>query len=214
MSHSWPLAALLALVVTVPAIAAEPVGAFSAGGLGGWQERSFKGNSRYRLTELDGRQVLHASCDGGASVLYREQKIDLNETPVLQWSWRVEETFTGVNERSKAGDDYPARVYVVVDGGLLAWRTIAMNYVWASEQPKDSAWDNAFIGNAKMLALRSGSGEAGQWQQESRNVREDFRRFHGRDIDRIDGVAVMTDCDNTGGQAEAWFGDIRFVPAR
>jgi hypothetical protein len=213
MSRSWPLAAVLALAVTVPAIAAEPVGAFSAGELGGWQEKSFKGNSRYELTELDGRQVLHASCDGGASVLYREQKIDLNATPVLQWSWRVDETFTGVNERSKAGDDYPARVYVVVDGGLLAWRTIAMNYVWASAQPKDSAWDNAFVGNAKMLALRSGSGEAGQWQQESRNVREDFRSFHGRDIDRIDGVAVMTDCDNTGGQAEAWFGDIRFVPA-
>lgn len=210
MSPSRFLASLLALALA-PAAFAQRVSAFTAGELAGWQERSFKGNSHYRIAEIDGERALHASCKGGASVLYREQKIDLTKTPVLQWAWRVDDTFAAIDERSKGGDDYPARVYVVVDGGLLAWRTIAMNYVWASEQPKGSAWDSAFTGNAQMLALRSGPAEAGQWRQESRNVREDFRRFHGRDIEHIDGVAVMTDCDNTGGSAEAWFGDLRFV---
>ncbi|WP_226801612.1 DUF3047 domain-containing protein [Alkalilimnicola sp. S0819] len=197
------------LLLLASATAAE-IPAFSRTGLSGWEERSFEGNSRYRLEEQNGRQVLHASCDGTASVLYREQEVDLRETPILRWRWRVDEVFQGNDERSKAGDDYAARVYVVVDGGLLPWRTLAVNYVWAGGEPRGQAWPNAFTGNAMMLALRSGERDTGAWREERRDVREDFRRLHEREIDVIDGVALMTDCDNTGGQAEAWFGDIRF----
>lgn len=198
------------LLLLAGAAAALTVGEFSTGSLAGWQEKSLAGHSRYRLVELGGRRVLHASCDGGASVLYRKLPVDLVATPVMSWSWRVERVYSEVDERSKAGDDYPARVYVVVDGGLLPWRTRALNYVWASVEPVGATWNNAFVANAKMLALRSGDAEAGRWQSERRNVREDFSRLHGEDVKRIDGVALMTDCDNTGGTAEAWYGDIRF----
>lgn len=199
------------VLVGVLPLAALTLGAFAEGDLQGWQEKSFSGHSKYELVERDGRQVLHASCAGGASVLYREQQIDLTRTPILEWSWRVDAVFAGTDERGKAGDDYPARVYVVVDGGLLPWRTLAVNYVWASTLPAGTEWPNAFTGNAAMLALRSGTDEAGAWHSERRNVRADFRRLHGKRVERIDGVAIMTDCDNTGGTAEAWFGDLRFV---
>ena len=192
-------------------LAAQPAGAFFEDGLQGWKEKSFAGHSRYQIVEKDGRRALHGACDGGASVLYREQEIDLSETPVLAWSWRVDRVYPGVDERQKSGDDYPARVYVVIDGGLLPWRTLAINYVWASAEPEGAAWDNAFISNAKMLALRSGTEDAGRWVSEARNIRDDFRLLHGRDVKRIDGIAIMTDCDNTGGRAEAWFSDMRFV---
>jgi hypothetical protein len=211
MPMSFKSLMAIAALAAVPATAAERVGAFSDGSLAGWEEKSFEGSTDYTLVRRDDRSVLHARCDGTASVLYREQEVDLRETPILQWSWRVDAVFSGIEERSKRGDDYPARVYVVVGGGLLPWRSIALNYVWASELPQGADWPNAFTDNAHMIALRSGTTGAGQWQTESRNVREDFRRAFGREIDSIDGVAVMTDCDNTGGQAEAWYGDLRFV---
>jgi hypothetical protein len=204
-------ACLIGLLAAAMVSADVVVGAFSNNTLDGWEERSFKGHTRYTLVERDSRTVLHASCSGTASVLFREHQVDLTRTPVLQWTWRVDRVFEGLDERTRAGDDYPARVYVVVGGGLLAWRTIAVNYVWASREPPEAAWPNAFTSNAKMLAIRSGDADSGRWHKESRNVREDFRRLHGRDVEVIDGVAVMTDCDNTGGQAEAWYGDIEFV---
>jgi hypothetical protein len=210
------LVLLITVLAALPARAAITVGAFSEGELDGWQEKSFQGNTSYRLTARDGRTVLHAQCDNSASVLYLERKIDLRKTPVMRWSWRVDRTLTGLDETRKSGDDYPARVYVVVDGGLFAWRTIAVNYVWASSQPAGASWPNAFVSNAMMLALRSAD-EVGQWHSEARDVRRDFQRLHGRDVTRIDGVAIMTDCDNSGGHAEAWYGDIVFseeAPAR
>jgi hypothetical protein len=100
---------------------------------------------------------------------------------------------------------------VVVDGGLLPWRTLAVNYVWASREAEGSDWSNAYTGNAHVVALRSGDADTGGWQTELRDVREDFKRYHGKDITHIDGVAIMTDCDDTGGRAEAWYGDIEFL---
>lgn len=206
---------LLAWLVCLPGPAAAdvPVGRFSAGDLSGWEERSFSGHTQYRLVENQGETVLHAVCDAGASILFRKLSVDLTSTPWVSWRWRVDGVFEGLDERSKAGDDYPARLYVVVDGGMLPWRTRAVNYVWASREPVGSDWPNAYTDSARMLALRSGDTDAGRWRRELRNVAEDFARLHGRPVSRIDGVAVMTDCDNGGGRAEAWFGDIRFLAA-
>jgi hypothetical protein len=205
------LSAALLLIPLSGALAAElGVGRFSTGDVTGWSERSFAGNTDYTLAQDAGRSVLHAQCTGAASALYKEQRIDLKRTPIINWSWRVDETFASIDETTKAGDDYPARVYVVVSGGIRAWRTRAVNYVWASKQPVGASWPNAFTRNAQMLALRSGP-QPGVWVKESRNVIEDFERLHGRRIDAIDGVAIMTDCDNTGGSVQAWYGDIYFT---
>lgn len=190
---------------------ALPLSQFGAGSLEGWEENSFAGNTRYELVERDGERVLHARCDNSASVLFLRKRIDLRKTPYLRWRWRVDEVLSGLDERSKTGDDYPARIYVVKDGGLLPWRTLAVNYVFASRQPKGADWPNAFTGNAHMLAVRSGEADTGRWHTELRDVRADFQRLHGRELDSIDGVAIMTDCDNTHGQAEAWYGEIEFL---
>lgn len=179
-----------------------------------WRHHSFSGATRYQAVHVDGREALHARCAASASGLVLERTIDLRRTPILEWSWRVDETFPpGIDERTRAGDDYPARLYVVKDGGVLRWRSRAVNYAWASAMPAGSAWHNAYLGQAHMLTLRSGPPDApGQWVTERRNVREDFRRFHGMEIDSIDAVAIMTDCDDRGETAEAWYGAIRFLP--
>jgi hypothetical protein len=116
----------------------------------------------------------------------------------------------GADERTRAGDDYPARVYVVFTGGLAFWRTRAINYVWSNNQPIDSSWRNAFTGNARMIAVESGSERVGEWIEEHRDVRADYRSLFGAEPGNVDAVAIMTDTDNTGAVATAWYGDIWF----
>ncbi len=208
------LCASVLILLGLPGIAlAEtlPIGQFSAGELDGWEEKSFVGSTRYQIADTPQGKALHAHARKSASGMFKKVRIDLTRTPWLHWSWRVDEVFSGNDERSKAGDDYPARVYVVVDGGMFFWRTRAVNYVWSSNQPPGTSWPNAFTGNAMMVAVRSGRADTGRWVRERRNVREDLKRLFGEDITRIDAVAVMTDSDNTGGEADAFYGDIYFA---
>lgn len=186
------------------------VGAFSARDLSGWEKEAFTGETAYTLVEEDGRWVLRADSQGTASGLYRKLSVDLNRTPYLNWSWRVANVLEGIDERTKVGDDYPARVYVVVSGGVFFWRTRAVNYVWSSHQPVGSTWPNAYTGNAMMMALQSGKAQVGQWVTEKRNVQADFQRLFGAAIDHIDAVAIMTDTDDSSQAATAWYGDLYF----
>lgn len=187
------------------------IGDFSSGSLRDWEAQSFKGRTQYRLVERDGVQVLKADSTASASGLFRKQRIDLTHTPFLNWRWRIENRLGGLNEQSKPGDDYAARVYVVVSGGLTFWRRKALNYVWASTSPKGKIWPNAFAGDrVMMIALRSSSDEVATWYREKRNVLDDLRQQFGEDIRFIDAVAIMTDTDNAGGRATAYYGDIFF----
>ena len=211
----FKLAAIVFLAFACRLAAAEPltipVGEFSREKLDEWEEKSFEGNTRYTLVEQGGRQVLKAESRAAASGLFREILVDLDKTPFLNWSWRIENSLEGLDEQTKQGDDYPARIYVVVSGGLAFWRTRAVNYVWASRLPRGFEWPNAFAGdNAMMVALRSGEARARKWVREKRDVRADLRRFFGNDIRYIDGVALMTDTDNSLQQATAYYGDIFF----
>jgi hypothetical protein len=187
------------------------IGDFSSGSLQGWRTQAFKGETQYRLVEQDGVTVLRANSSAAASGLFRKQRIDLTKTPFLNWRWRIENGLGRLNEQSKPGDDYAARVYVVIDGGLAFWRKKALNYVWASSSPKGKIWPNAFAGEqVMMIALRSSGDRPAVWYEEKRNIREDLREQFGEDIPSIDAVAIMTDTDNAGGRATAFYGDIFF----
>lgn len=186
------------------------VGAFESGDLEGWEPEVFVGETRYEIVELNGRQALYAHSDGTASGLYREIEIDLTETPYLNWRWKVGNVLEDLDETTEAGDDYAARVYVVVSSGVLFWRTWAISYVWSGSQPEGATWPNAYTEHVEMVAVASGEERVGEWVTHRRNIREDFRERHGRDIDRIDAVALMTDTDDSGLEAEAWYGDIWF----
>jgi len=130
---------------------------FSRGDLGGWQLKAFSGETRYSLQNKDGLTVLRADSSAAASGLYREVSIDLDQTPILNWAWKIGNTLAGADERTRAGDDYLARVYGVFSGGLMFWRTRAINYVWANKQPTGSDWPNAYTGNTRMIAIESGA---------------------------------------------------------
>ena len=132
------------------------------------------------------------------------------KTPWVHWSWRVENTLGPIEEQTKAGDDFPGRLYVVVRTGFLPWETTAVNYVWSSSTDIGTHWVSPFTEKSVMIALQSGDEETGQWQHERRNVVDDFKQFFNLDVKQIDGYAVMVDADNTGKQATAYFGNISF----
>lgn len=188
------------------------VGRFSAGDLSGWTPHKFDGETDYRLIFDQGGQILEADSQQAASGLVKQQTIDLSKTPFLNWRWKVIKRSAARDERSKSGDDYAARVYVIKKGGLAFWRTKAINYVWSANQPQNSVWENAFAGRqAIMVAVRGKEDVGGEWMFEKRDVRKDFKRFFNEDILEIDAVAIMTDTDNAGGQAIAEYGDIYFT---
>ncbi|MGZ5577200.1 MAG: DUF3047 domain-containing protein [Methylobacter sp.] len=202
------------MVLPVQHLAAEPklpIGEFSRNRLDGWEHKHFKGETHYQLQALDGVVVLKADSHAAGSGLFKEQRIDLEQTPMLNWSWRISNRLSGLNEQSKAGDDYSARIYVVVKGGLAFWQTKAINYVWASNTSKDKVWPNAFAGDhAKMVAVRGPEAALNVWYSEKRNVRADLQKLFGEDLRHIDAVALMTDTDNSNGQVSAFYGDIWF----
>lgn len=201
------------LIAAAPLTAAAAGMTFKPSDIIDWPPHSFEGNTRYELTEVDDREAIHAVCnDATASGLFYREDIDLEKTPVVEWRWRVDATFEDIDETVKAGDDYPARLYVVDEHSVLRWRTRALNYVWASDHEAGSDWPNAYASQARMIAVRDADDASTGWQTERRNIREDFQRFHDRELDRINAVAIMTDCDDTGQDTEAWYGEIRFLP--
>ena len=186
---------------------------FGTDELGGWKERSFRGNSNYRSVVVDGRTALEASTDGTASLFFKQRTIDLNETPIIQWSWKISGVYAtdgAPEERKKSGDDFPARIYVVYQPGILPSQAKAINYVWSSKEPVGAQWPNPFSKNARMVVVASGSEQQGEWVTLQRNVRQDFKDIHGIDTDTLHGYAVMVDGDNTGSATTSWFDFIRF----
>ncbi len=186
------------------------VGDFSSMDVSGWDEKSFNGDTSYEIEEQSGLSYLYASADKSASALYKKIKIDLDKTPYLNWSWRVDKQLPELNEQTKAGDDYSARIYVIVKRGLAPWNTNALNYVWSSNKAPKMSRPNAFTDKAIMIPLRTSLDAHQQWASEKINVKVDFEQYFGVSIDEIDGVAIMVDADNSGLHAAASFGDVFF----
>lgn len=204
---------LVSIMVTLPAAADEiAVSRFGEKGLQGWKTRSFKGATRYTLVQEDGRTVLKGHAKGAASGLIKKLTFNPKNHRYLKWSWKVSNTVPGGNEKTKQGDDYAARVYVVFPGHFF-WRMRALNYIWANKLPRGAFVPNAFTSNAMLLAVESGPAKAGQWVSEERDILSDFRRLFGEDPPEAGGIAIMTDTDNTGAEATAWYGDITLSTA-
>jgi Protein of unknown function (DUF3047) len=173
-----------------------------------WEEKSFKGNTRYEVTQEDGEWCIKATSHGSASGLYYQIGYDPKEYPFLTWRWKVGNILLKGDELKKEGDDYAARVYVVFPSALF-WRTKAINYIWANKLAVGQAVPNPFTSNACMIAVQSGPAHLGQWMEEKRNLLEDYRRCFGGDPPKAGAIAIMTDTDNTGEEAIAWYGPIR-----
>lgn len=207
-----PLVVLVVLLLNVIAVArAEEmvVGRFSAADLAGWQEHVFKGKTRYQFASSEGKTVLAARSSKSASgYLLRKPGVKAATHPLLRWSWKITQPVAGENPDQKAGDDFAARVYVVFPGRFF-WQTRAICYVWSGVMAPGTFRPSPFSKNVVNVAV-AGAGDAGHWRIEERNYVADFKRYFGGEPPNPEAIGIMTDSDNTGGEAEAWYGDIIF----
>ncbi len=202
------------LLPILPAHAEEfEVTRFGSEGLNGWEAKTFKGQTSYQLVEDGGRTVLRAQARGTASGLVKKISFEPTQYRYLRWSWKIEQTIANGDETTKQGDDYAARVYVIFPGRFF-WQTRVLNYIWANRLPREGFVASAFTANSMMLAAESGPASAGQWVTEERDLLIDYRRVFGEDPPAAGGVAIMTDTDNTGAEATAWYGDITLATSR
>ena len=186
------------------------IGNFSKKDLDGWKKKSFAGETIYKINTENKKSYLHAKSIQSASALYKKIKVNINETPYLTWSWRIDEALSQLNERDKAGDDYAARIYIVFKTGLTPLSAKALNYIWSSGDSIKTTWPNAYTNKAIMIPLRCNVDKNGTWYTEKINVREDLLKHFGKLPKFIHGVAIMTDTDNTKNSASASYGDIYF----
>lgn len=178
-------------------------------GLGaGWEAKRFQGETVYRVVPEGAGRVLRAESRAAASGLFYKIDYDVREYPILTWRWKVENVIRAGDESRKAGDDYAARVYVVFPHWFSP-KTRSLNYIWANRLPRGRHVPNPFFANAVMVAAESGSERVGQWVTERRNVLQDYRDAFGEEPPRAGAVALMTDTDNTGESAVAWYDDLR-----
>ncbi len=180
-----------------------------------FKRQSFAGETQYQLVTQGDRSVLKAEAQGQASALYRKIDIDLTQTPILKWHWRVDKVLSVDNPRQKNQDDYPARVYVVVRDGFFPWQVLSLNYVWANhalaQDSVHTSWTNPYTERAMMIPLRDRQDGVNVWHSERVNIVEDFKRYFGKSVERIEGIAIMTDADNTGGHVIAFYDGLTFT---
>ena len=181
---------------------------FEAGLRPGWEVKRFKGETSYTVVPEGSGRVLRAESNGSASGLLFKIDYDPLQYPVLSWRWKVAGVIANGDETRREGDDYAARVYVVFPHWFPP-KTRSINYIWANQLPKGRHVPNPFFANAVMVAIESGPEGAGRWVSERRNVAEDFRAIFGGAPPRAGAVALMTDTDNTGARAVAWYDDLR-----
>jgi len=187
------------------------VGNFSQQDLNNWNEKEFNNLTVYSFTKDNTKLVLKAHSNKSASGLFKEQSVNISEYPFLNWRWKTTTRLKVSDEKTKKGDDYSARIYIIKDGGFFFWNTKALNYVWSRYEKKEAVWPNAYApDNAMMIAVRSGEDALNTWYHEKRNLAQDYAMAFGESIDEIDGIAIMTDTDDSQDETVSYFGDIYF----
>jgi hypothetical protein len=202
-------------------------------GADGWRPLAFprvERQTRYERVEFDSGPALRAQARCSASaLLHAVPGLDLARTPWLRWRWRVDRDLPPRDARTRAGDDYAARVYVafrfeperasaferlrraalrLVYGAELPGR--ALNYVWFAGQPEGRDWASPYAPQARLISL--GAGPPGAFRDARVDLRADYRRLFGSEPPAVEFVAVMSDADDGCGETLAWFADLRFAP--
>lgn len=194
----------------------------------GWQPWTVNRNkipTRYALTEVDQRLVLHAQADASASGLY--VPLVQRDAGTLRWMWKTQDVIRVADNAVSHREDAPLRIFVAFDGdrGTLPLRDQLMYemarittgrempyatlmYIWGGKRPVGSVLNNPHTDRVRMIIVDSGTRHTNEWRCHERDLRADYRAAFGTDPGKILAVGIMTDTDNTKSRAEAWYGDI------
>ncbi len=172
--------------------------------------KKVKGETNWTLGSNENGNFIRAEAKGVGSGLGKEIKIDLNKTPFINITWKVEKDLSGIIETSKKGHDYAARVFVIKKTGSTALSNRAVNYVFSSNNEVGKNWPSPYTKKSIDYVLSSTKNNPDVWVTVKANVKEDFMKLHGIEVLDISGVAIMTDTDNSKLKAISYYQNIYF----
>ena len=172
--------------------------------------RGADAKTKYTLGNNENGKYIKAEANNSASGLGKELKINLKKTPFLNITWKVEKDLTGIVENSKKGHDYAARVFVVKKTGATPLSNRAMNYVFSSNNGINTYHPSPFTKKSIDYVLSTTKEDLNEWVTVKVNVRDHFKKFHDLDLDDINGIAIMSDTDNSKLNAIAYYQNIYF----
>ncbi len=172
--------------------------------------RGAKNLTNYSLGNNDKGNFLRADVENGGSGLGKELSVDLNKTPFLNITWKVEKDLSGINEKSKKGHDYAARFFVVKKTGLTPLSNKAINYVFSSNEEIGDFWTSPYTKSSIDYVLSSTKINLNEWVTVKTNVKEDYKKLHNLDVEILDGVAIMADSDQSKKLSISYFQNIYF----
>ena len=172
--------------------------------------RGAEAKTKYTLGNNENGKYIKAEANNSASGLGKELKINLKKTPFLNITWKVEKDLTGIVENSKKGHDYAARVFVVKKTGATPLSNRAMNYVFSSNNDINTYNPSPFTKKSIDYVLSTTKEDLNEWVTVKVNVRDHFKKFHDLDLDDINGIAIMSDTDNSKLNAIAYYQNIYF----
>ena len=164
----------------------------------------------YSVGSNENGNFLKSVADNAASGLGKEIKIDLNRTPFINITWKVEKDLSGIKENTKKGHDFAARVFVIKKTGATPLSNRAINYVFSSNNEVGTNYPSPYTKKSIDNVLASSKNNLDEWITVKANVKEDFKRLHDLDVDELDGLAIMSDTDNSKMKSIAYFQNIYF----
>ena len=164
----------------------------------------------YSVGSNDNGNFLKAIADNAASGLGKEVKIDLNKTPFINITWKIEKDLMGIEENTKKGHDFAARVFVIKKTGATPLSNRAINYVFSSNSEVGLNWPSPYTKKSIDNVLATTKNNLNEWITVKSNVKEDFKRFHDLDVNELDGLAIMSDTDNPKMKVIAYYQNIFF----
>ncbi len=172
--------------------------------------RGADNKTSYSVGTNEKGNFLKADAENAASGLGKEVKIDLNLTPFINITWKVEKDLKGIKEKTKKGHDFAARVFVIKKTGATPLSNRAVNYVFSSNNNVGENWQSPYTKKSIDNVLSTTKENLNEWVTVKANVKEDFKKFHDLDVNELDGIAIMTDTDNSKMRAVTYYQNIYF----
>ena len=172
--------------------------------------RGADNKTTYSVGSNENGNYLKAIADNAASGLGKEIKIDLNKTPFINITWKIEKDIPGIDETAKKGHDFAARVFVIKKTGATALSNRAINYVFSSNQDVGSNSPSPYTKKSIDNVLATTKTNLNEWVTVKANVKEDFKKFHNLDVNELDGIAIMSDTDNSKKKSITYYQNIYF----
>ncbi len=207
-----PLLGILVAFVPAEAMRAGESLPLDTDRLGEWTERRIDGQTRYGIDRTERPPAIRADTLGGASALVLERRIDLHRTPHLQWWWKTRRFYRGLDERRLDEMDFPLRISASLSTGFGFWNVWTLSYVVAGELAVGDAFAHPNNDRTMMVVIANARAAPNAWHRQKVNLRADFARHLGLDVDHVDALSILVDNDSAGQATTTWVRGLELSP--